>query len=400
MSAFFAPRVGRIKHSPSNAAGKMVQDMRAQGRDVIGLTIGEPHFTTPDNVKRAAVTAIERNQTRYTAADGSDELKDAVRVKFKRDNGLDFARGEVTTGNGAKQMVFNAMVATLTPGDEVLIPVPAWVSYVDITLVADGVPMAIECSEARGFKLTPEQLDAAITPRTKWLILNSPSNPTGAVYSRSELAALAEVLLRHPHVWVLTDDIYEHLLFDGREYATIAQVEPHLRDRTLTVNGVSKAYAMPGWRVGFAGGPAELIRNMAKLQSQSTSNPCSISQAAAVEALTGPQDVLRPRAAELQRLRDLLVPALNETRGLTCSTPGGAFYVFFNCGGVLGRKAPDGRVLQTEQDFTLYLIENGVAGIPGEAYGVSPYVRFSYAIDFESLKEACVRVQRACAALF
>ena len=399
MSGFFAPRVGRIKHSPSNAAGQMVRELRAQGRDVIGLTIGEPDFPTPDNVKRAAAEAMARNETRYTTVDGTDELKEAVRAKFRRENGLDYARDEVTVASGAKQIVFNAIMATLAEGDEVLIPVPAWVSYLDITLVADGVPKPVECSEARGFKLIPEQLDAAITPRTKWLMLNSPSNPTGAVYSRAELEALAEVLLRHPHVWILSDDIYEHLLFDGREYATIAQVEPALRERTLTVNGVSKAYAMPGWRIGYAGGPAALIRNMAKLQSQSTSNPCSISQAAAVEALNGPQEIVRERARELQQRRDLIVPMLNEARGLTCSAPGGAFYAFFNCGGVLGRKAPNGRTVETEQDFALYLIENGVAGIQGEAYGMSPYIRFSFAIDLETLTEAGRRVQRACAAL-
>lgn len=399
MSGFFAPRLGRIKHSPSNAAGQMVRELRAQGRDIIGLTIGEPDFPTPDHVKRAAAEAMARDETRYTTVDGTEALKEAVRAKFTRENGLDYAHGEVTVACGAKQIIFNAMMATLSPGDEVLIAVPAWVSYLDMTLVADGIPKAIECTEEQGFKLTPAQLDAAITPRTKWLMLNSPSNPTGATYSRDELKGLAEVLLRHPHVWTLSDDIYEHLLFDGREYATIAQVEPALRGRTLTVNGVSKVYAMTGWRIGYAGGPAELIRNMAKLQSQSTSNPCSISQAAAVEALTGPQELVRERALELQQRRDIVVPMLNEARGLTCSTPAGAFYVFPNCAGVLGRKTPGGQMLESEKDFALYLVENGVAGIQGEAYGMTPYIRLSFAADLETLKEACRRVQRACAAL-
>jgi aspartate aminotransferase len=400
MADFYAPRVGRIKHSPSNAAGQMVREMRAQGQDIIGLTIGEPDFPTPENVKRAAAAAMAQNDTRYTTVDGTDELKEAVRLKFRRENGLEYAKNEITVGTGAKQIVFNAIMATVSQGDEVLIPVPAWVSYVDMTLVADGVPKPVQCSEATGFKLTPGQLDAAITPRTKWLVLNSPSNPTGAVYTRDELEGLADVLLKHAHVWVLTDDIYEHLLFDGHEYATIAHVEPALRERTLTVNGVSKVYAMTGWRIGYAGGPARLIGNMAKLQSQSTSNPCSVSQAAAVEALTGPQECVAERAREFQARRDVIVPMLNEARGLTCTTPAGAFYAFPNCAGVLGHRAPNGRTIETEKDFVLYLIENGVAGIQGEAYGVTPYVRFSFATDMETLKEGGRRIQRACAALY
>ncbi len=397
--SFIAPRMDRIKHSPSNAATQKVRELRAQGRDIIGLTLGEPDFPTPDNVKRAVAEAMARDETRYTTVDGTDELKEAVRLKFKRENGLDYARDQVTAANGAKQIVFNAMMATLTPGDEVLIPAPYWVSYLDMTLVADGTPVAIECSEANGFKLTPAQLDAAITPRTKWLMLNSPCNPSGAVYSRDELKALAEVLLRHPHVWVLTDDIYEHLLFDDREFATIAQVEPQLHERTLTVNGVSKAYSMTGWRIGYAGGSRALIKNMAKLQSQSTSNPCSISQAAAVEALTGPQEYVRMRALEFQQRRDVVVAMLDAAPGLTCRMPEGAFYVFPNCSGVLGRKTSDGRTVASEQDFALYLLDNGVAGIQGEAYGLSPYLRFSIATDLETLEEACRRIQRACAAL-
>jgi aspartate aminotransferase len=397
--SFFAPRLNRIKHSPSNAATQKVRELRAQGRDIIGLTIGEPDFPTPDNVKRAVDEAMARNDTRYTTVDGTDEMKDAVRLKFKRENGLDYAREQVTVANGAKQIVFNAMMATLSPGDEVLIPAPYWVSYLDMTLVADGTPKSITCTEENGFKLTPAQLDAAITPRTKWLVLNSPGNPTGATYSRTELAALAEVLLRHPHVWTLTDDIYEHLLFDDREFATIAQVEPRLFDRTLTVNGVSKAYSMTGWRIGYAGGPGELMRNMAKLQSQSTSNPCSVSQAAAIEALTGPQEYVRMRALEFEQRRNVVVPMLNAAPGLRCRMPEGAFYAFPSCAGALGRKTPAGKVLATEQDFALYLLDNGVAGIQGEAYGLSPYMRFSIATDLATLKEACTRIQRACAAL-
>jgi len=396
---FFSPRLGRIKHSPSNAATQKVRELRAEGRDIIGLTIGEPDFPTPDNVKRAVSEAMARDDTRYTTVDGTDEMKDAARLKFKRENGLVYAREQITVANGAKQIVFNAMMATLSAGDEVLIPAPYWVSYLDMALVADGTPVAITCSEDNGFKLTPAQLAAAITPRTKWLVLNSPGNPTGATYSRAELAALAEVLLRHPHVWILTDDIYEHLLFDGREFCTIAQVEPRLYERTLTVNGVSKAYSMTGWRIGYAGGPKELMRNMAKLQSQSTSNPSSISQAAAVEALTGPQEYVHLRAREFEERRNVVVPLLNAAPGLRCRMPEGAFYAFPSCAGVLGRKTPAGKLLETEQDFALYLLDNGVAGIQGEAYGLSPYLRFSIATDLATLQEACARIQRACAAL-
>jgi aspartate aminotransferase len=397
--SFFAPRLNRIKHSPSNAATQKVRELRAQGRDIIGLTIGEPDFPTPDNVKRAVVEAMARDETRYTTVDGTDEMKDAARLKFKRENGLDYGRDQITVANGAKQIVFNAMMATLTPGDEVIIPAPYWVSYLDMALVADGTPVAVACSEDNGFKLTPAQLEAAITPRTKWLVINSPCNPSGAVYSRAELAALAEVLLRHPQVWILTDDIYEHLLFDDREFATIAKVEPRLYERTLTVNGVSKAYSMTGWRIGYAGGSKDLIRNMAKLQSQSTSNPSSISQAAAVEALTGPQEYVHMRALEFQERRDVVLPMLNAAPGLSCRTPEGAFYAYPNCSRVLGRKTPDGKTIANEQDFALYMLDNGVAGIQGEAYGLSPYVRLSIATDLASLREACQRIQRACAAL-
>ena len=397
--AFFAPRLDRIKHSPIAAATQRVRELQAQGRDIIGLTIGEPDFATPDNVKRAVDEAMARNETRYTTADGTDELKEAVRAKFRRDNRLEYARDQVTIANGGKQIVFNAMMATLTPGDEVLIPAPFWVSYLDMALLVDGTPKVVVCSEESGFKLTPAQLDAAITPRTKWFVLNSPSNPTGATYSRTELRMLADVLLRHPHVWILSDDMYEHLLFDDREFATIAEVEPLLFDRTLTVNGVSKAYAMTGWRIGYAGGPKELIRNMAKLQSQTTSNPCSISQAAAVEALTGPQEYVRMRALEFQQRRDVVVPMLNAAPGLKCRSPEGAFYTYPSCAGALGSRTPQGKLLATEEDFVMYLLDNGVASVQGETYGLSPYLRLSIASDLDTLKEACGRIQRACEAL-
>ena len=397
--ASFAPRLDRVGHSPIAAATQRVRELQAQGRDIIGLTIGEPDFATPDNVKRAVVEAMARNETRYTTADGTDELKEAVRAKFMRENRLEYARDQVTISNGGKQIVFNAMMATLTPGDEVLIPAPFWVSYLDMVLLVDGTPTVVACSEENVFKLTPAQLDAAITPRTRWFVLNSPSNPTGAAYSRAELRMLADVLLRHPHVWILSDDMYEHLLFDDREFATIAEVEPRLFDRTLTVNGVSKAYSMTGWRIGYAGGPRDLIRNMAKLQSQTTSNPCSISQAAAVEALTGPQEYVRMRALEFQERRDVVVSMLNAAPGLRCRSPEGAFYTYPSCAGVLGRRTPQGKLLATEEDFVIYLLDNGVASVQGEIYGLSPYLRLSIASGLDTLKEACGRIQSACEAL-
>jgi len=397
--SFFASRLERIKPSPITSATRKVRELRAQGRDIIGLTIGEPDFATPENVKRAARDAIANDETHYTEPDGTDELKEAIRTKFSRENGLDFARDQITVANGAKQVLYNAMMATLMPGDEVLIPAPYWVSYVDLVLVADGTPRIVECGERNGFKLTPSQLDAALTRRTKWVLLNSPSNPSGAVYSRSELQALADVLLRHPQVWILSDDIYEHLVFDGREFTTMAQAAPALRDRTLTVNGVSKAYSMTGWRIGYAAGPQALIANMAKLQSQSTSNPCSISQCAAVEALTGAQESVLARTLEFQHRRDLVLSLLAGTPGLRCHPPQGAFYVYANCMEALGRKTAEGRTIATEEDFVLHLLDHGVAGVPGAAYGLGPYVRFSIAADIEMLKEGCRRIRHACADL-
>lgn len=397
--SFFAARMDRIKHSPSNAASQRVRELRAQGRDVIGLTIGEPDFDTPDHVKQAVIAAMARNETRYTTVDGISELKDAVRDKFKRENGLDFSHDELIASTGTKQIVFNALMATLMPGDEVIIPAPYWVSYLDMTLVADGRPVEVPCRAENDFKITAAELDAAITPRTKWLVLNSPCNPTGAVYSRAELQALADVLLRHPQVWILSDDIYEHLLFDGVKFATIAEVEPALRERTLTANGVSKAYAMTGWRLGYAGGPKALMRNMAKLQSQSTSNPCSISQWAAVAALTGPQELLRERALSFQQRRDLVLDRLNRVAGIRCNRPQGAFYVYASCAGLLDRRTSDGRMLKTEEDVLMFLLDHGVAMIQGAAYGMSPYFRISIASPVAELEEACERIGNAVAKL-
>lgn len=392
---FFAPRLGRIKHSPSNAATQRVRELRSQGRDILGLTLGEPDFDAPPHVKEGVIAAVNRNEMRYTAVDGIAELKEAVRRKFRRDNELDYADEQIIAGTGSKQLVFNAMLSTLSPGDEVIVPAPYWVSYLDMVLVADGTPVSVPCGPEHGFKLTAERLEAAITPKTKWLILNSPCNPTGMVYSRTELAALAEVLLRYPHVWVLSDDIYEHLVFDGLEFATIAQVQPALYERTLTVNGVSKAYALTGLRLGYAGGPKALVRNMAKLQSQSTSNPSSLSQWAAVEALNGPQEILKNRAGSFQERRDLVLDMLNQAPGLVCAKPQGAFYVYPNCAGVLGKKTLQGKILSTEEDFTLYLLEEGVGVIEGEAYGLMPYFRISIAASVTELTEACRRIQRA-----
>ncbi|MGQ0749108.1 MAG: pyridoxal phosphate-dependent aminotransferase [Betaproteobacteria bacterium] len=399
-SSFLAPRVGRITVSPSNAGAQRVRELRAQGRDIIGLTIGEPDFETPDHVKQAAIEAMAREETKYTNVDGTPALKAAIRAKFKRDSGLDYEPDQILVGNGGKQVIFNAMMASVSGEDEIIIPAPYWVSYVDMPLLADGKPVPVTCRPEKGFKITPDALEAAITVRTKWLVLNSPCNPTGAVYSRAELKALAEVLLVHPHVWVLSDDIYEHMLFDGLEFGTIAQVEPALYDRTLTVNGVSKAYAMTGWRIGFCGGPRALVRNMAKIQSQTTTNASSISQAAAIEALNGPQELVPQRARAFQERRDRVLELLREAPGIECFPPQGAFYIFANCGGMLRKRTPQGSVLETEQDVVDYLLEGaGVAVVPGAAYGLSPYFRMSIAASIDDLTEACQRIRRATAAL-
>ena len=395
-----AERLSRVKPSPTLAVTAKTIELKAAGRDVIGLGAGEPDFDTPVNIRKAAIAAIEKGDTRYTIVDGTMALKQAICAKFKRENGLDYKPNQITVGTGGKQVLYNAFMATLSPGDEVIIPAPYWVSYPDMVELAEGKPVCVPCSENTGFKLTPEALEAAITPKTKWLLMNSPSNPTGAAYTRAEIKALTDVLLRHPHVWVMTDDMYEHLVYDGFEFSTPAQIEPKLYDRTLTINGVSKAYCMTGWRIGYAGGPVELIKAMAAIQSQSTSNPSSISQAAAVEALNGPQDFIPKHNEKFKERRDLVVRMLNEAKGIRCLVPEGAFYVYPSCAGTIGKKTPQGKVIKTDEDFVTYLLEaEGVAVVQGSAFGLAPYFRISYATSTEALTDACTRIQRACAAL-
>jgi aspartate aminotransferase len=397
---FLADRLSRIKPSPTIAVTTKALELKAAGKDVIGLGAGEPDFDTPDSIKTVAIKAIQQGQTKYTAVDGTPALKQAICAKFKRENGLDYKPNQITVGTGGKQVLYNALMATLNPGDEVIIPAPYWVSYPDMVLLAEGTPVIISCSQNSGFKLRAEELEAAITPKTKWIILNSPSNPTGAAYTRDELKAITDVLVKHPHVWVMTDDMYEHLVYDDFKFTTPAQIEPKLYDRTLTVNGVSKSYAMTGWRIGYAGGPVELIKAMGAIQSQSTSNPSSVSQAAAVEALNGPQDFIPKNSDIFKARRDLVVKELNKAKGIHCQTPEGAFYVYPSCAGAIGRKTPQGKVIKTDTDFVTYLLEaEGVAVVQGEAFGLSPYFRISYATSTEALTEACKRIQRACAAL-
>jgi aspartate aminotransferase len=370
------------------------------GRDVITLAAGEPDFDTPDNIKQAAIRAIQDGKTKYTDVDGLPELKEAICAKFARENGLTYKPSQINVSPGGKPVIYNAMVATLSPGDEVIIPTPYWVSYPDMVFLAGGEPVFVATTAEQNFLLSPDDLEAAITPRTKWLILNSPSNPSGAAYTREALKAIADVLLRHPHVWVLTDDMYEHLIYGDFDFTTIAQVEPALYDRTLTMNGVSKAYAMTGWRIGYAGGPEPLIKAMAKVESQSTSNPCSISQWAAVEALNGTQDFIKPRAAVFETRRDLVVSMLNQASGLECPRPEGAFYVYPSCAGLIGKKAPSGQVIDSDGAFASALLDaEGVAVVQGEAFGLSPFFRISYATGTEILEDACTRIQRFCASL-
>ncbi|TSD83845.1 pyridoxal phosphate-dependent aminotransferase [Mycobacterium sp. KBS0706] len=398
--AFLAASLARVKPSPTIAVTTKAAELKAAGRDVIGLGAGEPDFDTPDNIKQAAIAAIQAGKTKYTAVDGTPELKKAIAAKFLRENGLKYETSQVTVGTGGKQVLYNALLATLDPGDEVVIPAPYWVSYPDMVLLCGGTPVPVVCPAEQGFKLQPADLEAAITPKTKWLILNSPSNPTGAAYSFTEMKALTDVLLRHPHVHVLTDDMYEHLVYDDFKFVTPAQVEPKLYDRTLTLNGVSKAYCMTGWRIGYAAGRPDLIKAIAKVQSQSTSNPSSISQAAAVEALNGPQDFIPRHNVVFQQRRDLIVSMLNQSAGLTCPRPEGAFYVFPSCAGTLGKKTPDGKVIETDEDFVTYLLEaEGVAVVQGSAFGLAPFFRISYATATEALQDAGERIQRACAAL-
>ena len=397
---FIADALNRIQPSATIAISTKAMELKADGRDVIGLSAGEPDFDTPDNIKEAAINAIQSGKTKYTAVDGIPELKKAICAKFLRDNGLTYEPAQVTVGTGGKQVLFNALMASINPGDEVIIPAPYWVSYPDIVLLCGGKPVFIETTLEDGFKLRADKLAAAITDKTKWLVFNSPSNPSGAAYTHDELKALTDVLVEHSHVWVLTDDMYEHLVYDEFTFATPAQVEPKLYDRTLTMNGVSKAYAMTGWRIGYAAGPVQLIKAMGKLQSQSTSNPCSIAQWAAVEALNGPQDFIAENNKKFKERRDLVVSMLNQAKGLSCPTPEGAFYVYPSCAGCIGKTAPSGKVIANDEDFvTELLAQEGVAAVHGAAFGLQPFFRVSYATSNEALEDACQRIQRFCGSL-
>jgi len=398
--SFLSETLSRVKPSPTIAVTTLAAELKAAGRDVIGLGAGEPDFDTPQNIKDAAVAAIAAGKTKYTAPDGIPELKQAICAKFKRENGLDYTPKQVSVGSGGKQNLYNALMATLNPGDEVIIPAPYWVSYPDMVLLAGGTPVPVAATLENSFRITPEQLESAITPKTKWFIFNSPSNPTGAGYSRDQLKGLTDVLMRHPHVWVMTDDMYEHLAYDGFEFCTPAQVEPRLYERTLTCNGVSKAYAMTGWRIGYAAGPEPLIAAMRKIQSQSTSNPCTISQWAAVEALNGTQDFLAPNNAIFKRRRDMVVEALNAIDGITCPVPEGAFYVYPSIAGLIGKTTAKGVKIEDDETFSRALLEDtGVAVVFGAAFGLSPNFRISYATSDENLKEACARIRSFCEGL-
>lgn len=400
MSSLQSAALARVKPSATLAVTARARELKREGRDVIGLGAGEPDFDTPDNIKEAAIAAIRRGETKYTDVDGIPELKAAVAAKFARENGLKYETSQIHVAPGGKTVIYNAFVATLSPGDEVIVPAPYWVSYPDMVLLAGGEPVTVVGHEADGFKLRPEALEAAITPRTKWLILNSPSNPTGAAYTGEELEALAAVLRRHPQVWVLTDDMYEHLIYGDFDYRTIAQVAPDLYDRTLTVNGVSKAYAMTGWRIGYGGGPRPLIDLMRKVAGQTTTNPSAISQWAAVEALNGPQDFIAERAKHFEARRDLVVSMLNQAAGIRCSTPEGAFYVYPSIEGLIGKKTEGGAVIDGDDAFAAELLDaEGVAVVQGSAFGLSPYFRISYATSESVLEEACRRIQRFCASL-
>ncbi len=395
-----ASRLQRINPSPTIAVTTRAAALKAAGNDIIGLGAGEPDFNTPDHILRAATEAMHRGETKYTPVDGTVALKKAIQSKFLRENNLNYELSEISVGNGGKQVLFNALFASLEPGDEVIIPAPYWVSYPDMVALAEGVPVIIPCSQQQHFKITPAQLQKAITPKTRWFIFNSPSNPTGAAYSWDEINALAAVLLEHPHVWIMTDDIYEHLIYDQFAFHSIAAVAPELKSRTLTVNGVSKAYAMTGWRIGYAAGPKKLIEAMAMLQSQSTSNPCSVSQAAAVTALSGTQDFIKEHQLLFKKRRDLVVSMLNNTKGINCAVPEGAFYVYPSCADLIGSKTPNGTTIDTDEALASYLLEvAGVAVVHGAAFGLSPHFRISYATSTELLEDACRRIQKACAQL-
>ncbi|MFO0994842.1 MAG: pyridoxal phosphate-dependent aminotransferase [Hyphomicrobiales bacterium] len=394
---FISDALNRIQPSATIAISNKAMALKAEGRDIIGLSAGEPDFDTPDNIKEAAIAAIKRGETKYTAVDGLPELKKAIAAKFKRENGLDYKPSQISVGTGGKQVLFNALMATVNPGDEVVIPAPYWVSYPDIVMLAGGKPVFVPTTAEHGFKVQPEALEKAITPRTKWFIFNSPSNPSGAAYTRDELKKVTDVLMRHSQVWVLTDDMYEHLVYDDFKFTTPAQVEPALYERTLTMNGVSKAYCMTGWRIGYGGAPEALIKAMSKLQSQSTSNPSSIAQWAAVEALNGPQGFIAKHNAIFKERRDLVVSMLNQAKGISCPTPEGAFYVYPSCKGAIGRKAPSGNLINSDEDFvTELLAAEGVAAVHGAAFGMSPFFRISYATATEVLEDACHRIQRFC----
>lgn len=395
-----ADRLTRIEQSASSLASQKARAMRAEGRDVIALSAGEPDFATPDHVIDAAFEAARKGETRYTNAAGTPELKQAIIAKFKNENGLEYSEDEVMASTGGKQVIFNSLVATVEEGDEVIIPAPYWISYVDITKFAGGVPVVVPCPVENDFKMTPEVLEASITPKTKWLVLNSPSNPCGAVYSADDLRGLADVLLKYPDIMIFSDDIYEHIIYDDFEFATIAAVEPELKERTVTMNGASKVYAMTGWRMGYCGASAPLVKQMTKLQQQTTGCASSISQAAAVAALSGPQDFVQERTNQFQERRDMVVSMINQARGLKCPVPKGAFYVFPSCADLIGKKTPDGKVIETDQDLTMYFLESeGVAVVHGGAYGLSPFFRISFASSDEELRDACERIQRACASL-
>ena len=396
----FAPRMGRFKASPSQMASARVRDMVANGLDIVKLTAGEPDFPTPDNAKAAAIACMDANEIRYTPINGLPEMRQAVQFKFKRDNNLDYDLDQIAVGSGTKQILFNCLMATVSKGDEIIIPAPYWASYPDMVQLAGGTPTVVNCNQNNQFKMRPEQLAEAITVNTKWLMFSSPSNPTGATYSLDELRALAEILLAHPHVYILTDDVYEHLIYEGRSFHTLAEVEPALYDRTVTCNGVSKGYSMTGWRVGFAGGPKDIIANMSKMQSQSTSGSSAVSQAAAIAALTGPQEFVMERTANLQRRRDILFDKLNKSNGLKCDLPEGAMYIFCSCAGIIGKKAPNGKLIETDEDFTMYLLNSvGVAVVQGDAYGLSPFFRASFVAPEADLIRGGDKIQEACAAL-
>ena len=395
--SFLSKCLINIKPSPTIAVSMKAADLKAQGKDIISLGMGEPDFDTPQNIKDFAIKAIQNGETKYTAVDGTPALKKAIIAKFKRENNLDYNSNQISVSTGAKQVIYNALIATLNEGDEVLIPAPYWVSYPDMVLLGNGVPVIIESNSKNNFKISPNDLEKKITPKTKWLILNSPSNPTGTCYSESELRALADVLLKHSHVHILSDDIYEHLIFENLKFSTIAQIEPKLKDRTLVVNGVSKAYAMTGWRIGYGAGNEKLIKAMGVIQSQSTSSPSSIGQAASVEALNGTQDFIKPNALLFQKRRDLVVKMLNEIDGINCNNPNGAFYVFPSCNGLYGKKTPQGNVINNDNDFATYLLEEAlVAVVPGIAFGAKDFFRISYAASDDFLLNAMNRISDAC----